>query len=158
LPTSLPTTLALDREALKKVEMDLAAQIGPVAAVVIRNAAKKSLTVAAVAEVVAREIEDEKERTSFLRKHAAGEKSTPTGPSPNSQTQVATQLAAERFDMKVLSKAEAALAQHIGPLARVVVKRAAMKARDEAELYLIIADQIEDKAERKAFIRKAIAS
>jgi hypothetical protein len=30
-----------------------------------------------------------------------------------------------------------------------------MKARGEAELYLLIADEIEDKDERKAFIRKA---
>jgi hypothetical protein len=37
----------------------------------------------------------------------------------------------------------------------VVVKRAAMKARDEAELYLLLADEIEDKDEKKAFIRKA---
>lgn len=39
----------------------------------------------------------------------------------------------------------------------MVVKRAAAKARDEAELYLLIADEIEDPAERKNFIRKAIS-
>ena len=39
----------------------------------------------------------------------------------------------------------------------VVVKRAAMKARDEAELYLLLADEIEDKEEKKAFIRKAVS-
>jgi hypothetical protein len=37
----------------------------------------------------------------------------------------------------------------------VMVKRAAMKARDEAELYLLLSDEIEDKEEKKAFIRKA---
>ena len=42
-----------------------------------------------------------------------------------------TALATTRFDAAVLTKAELALAQHLGPLARVVVKRAAMKARDE---------------------------
>jgi hypothetical protein len=36
-----------------------------------------------------------------------------------------------------------------------VVKRAAMKARDEAELYLLLADEIEDRDEKKAFIRQA---
>jgi hypothetical protein len=39
----------------------------------------------------------------------------------------------------------------------VVVKRAAAKARDEAELYLLISDEIKDPAERKAFVRKAVS-
>ena len=69
-----------------------------------------------------------------------------------------TALATTRFDAAVLTKAELALAQHLGPLARVVVKRAAMKARDEAEIYLLVADEIEDPAERKAFIRRAVAN
>jgi hypothetical protein len=33
-----------------------------------------------------------------------------------------------------------------------------MKARDEAELYLLIADEIEDPARKKAFIRRAISA
>ena len=59
--------------------------------------------------------------------------------------------------MEVLERAERRLAEHIGAVARVVVKRAAMKARDEAELYLLLADEIEDKEEKKAFIRKAVS-
>jgi hypothetical protein len=42
-------------------------------------------------------------------------------------------------------------------VARVVVNRAAKKARDEAELYLLVADEIEDKEEKKAFTRKAVS-
>jgi serine/threonine-protein kinase len=72
-------------------------------------------------------------------------------------TNVATALAASRFPVEVLERAERRLAEHIGAVARVVVKRAAMKARDEAELYLLLADEIEDKNDRKAFIRKAVS-
>ena len=49
------------------------------------------------------------------------------------------------------------LAQHIGAVAKIVVRRAAAKARDEPELYLMIADEIEDKDEKKRFIRKAMS-
>ncbi len=35
---------------------------------------------------------------------------------------------------------------------------AAAKARDAGELYLLIAEEIEDKDERKAFVRKAISA
>jgi hypothetical protein len=40
----------------------------------------------------------------------------------------------------------------------VLVKRAAMKARTEAELYLLLADEIADKEQKKAFIRKAVSA
>ena len=39
---------------------------------------------------------------------------------------------------------------------RVVVKHAAVKARDEAELYLLLAAEIEDAEERKAFSRAGL--
>ena len=32
-----------------------------------------------------------------------------------------------------------------------------MKARDESELYLLLADEIEDKDEKKAFLRRAVS-
>ena len=62
-----------------------------------------------------------------------------------------------RFDAAMLAKAEAELAKYIGAVARVVVRRAAAKARDEAQLYLLLADQIEDKEQKKAFVRKAMS-
>jgi serine/threonine-protein kinase len=65
---------------------------------------------------------------------------------------------ASNIDAQTLAKAEAALAKYIGAVAKVVVKRAAAKARDAGELYLLIAEEIEDKDERKAFVRKAISA
>ena len=62
------------------------------------------------------------------------------------------------IDAQTLAKAEAALANYIGAVAKVVVKRAAAKARDPGELYLLIAEEIEDQNERKTFIRKAISA
>jgi serine/threonine protein kinase len=62
-----------------------------------------------------------------------------------------------RLAQDVLKRAEERLAEYIGPVAGVVVKRAASKARDEAELYLMLADEIENKDEKKAFIRKAVS-
>ena len=83
----------------------------------------------------------------------------PASPPPGEdRTEVSTQLASARFDIAVLERAEKRLAQHIGAIARVIVKKAAMRARDEGELYLIIADEIEDQADRKAFIKKAISA
>ena len=162
-PTALAggfTGVVLDREVLKKVEVELTKHIGPIAPVVIRSAAKKALSISQLVEAVAKDIEDDALRGQFIKRFANADSSTPVSqPSrPSAPSQIPTALAAQRFEATVLSKAEAALSKHLGPLARVVVKRAAMKAGDESELYLLIADEIEDKSERKTFIRKAMAS
>lgn len=62
-----------------------------------------------------------------------------------------------RLPPDILRRAQQRLAEYIGPVATVVVKRAATRARDEAELYLMLADEIEDKDEKKAFIRQALS-
>ena len=84
--------------------------------------------------------------------------SKPPAPAASGPAVLPTALAASRFPQEVLDRATARLAEYIGALSRVVVKRAAIKARDEAELYLLIADEIEDPARKKAFIRRAISA
>jgi hypothetical protein len=149
------TGVVLDREQVKRVETDMARHIGPIAAVVVRNAAKKALSIPALAEAVAGEIADEKARAAFIRKFTTGE---PTTKPPAGATQkVSDASISQKFTAAVLQRAETMLAQHIGAIAKVVVKRAAAKARDESELYLLIADEIKDPTERKSFIRKAIS-
>jgi serine/threonine protein kinase len=162
--SSIPLNLTVDRDTLKKIEAELIGHIGPIAPVVIRSAAKKAASLADLVNAVAAEIPDDAARIKFIRRYAQGDASQPvsgrtadstrsTGPLTN----VATRLAEQRFDAKILNRAESMLAQHIGPLARVVVKRAALKARDASELYLLVADEIDDKDKRKAFIRMALS-
>ncbi|HYD55378.1 MAG TPA: protein kinase [Burkholderiales bacterium] len=149
-------TPAFDPVLLRKLEAELAAHLGPIAPVMVRNAAKKAKTQVELIPLLAAEIADDRARAAFEKKFVEVSKpasqpvSAPSGP-----TSVATVLAASRFPVEVLDRAESRLAEHIGAVARVVVKRAAMKARDEAELYLLIADEIDDREQKKAFIRKA---
>jgi len=154
-PTSAPPgSVVFDAGLLKWLETELAKHIGPISAVVVKEAAKKAVTVDVLCQMVAKEIIDEKERTAFIRKFSASEhtrpptRSFPTGPTRNPS--------APKFAEDTLRQAEASLAQYIGAIAKLVVKRAAAQARDEAELYLLIADEIKDVNERKAFIRKAV--
>ena len=66
---------------------------------------------------------------AFARKFALGDAPRPpsgaTRPSARQDVSVA-----QKFTAETLRKAETALAQHIGAIARIVVKRAAAKARD----------------------------
>jgi len=160
VPTSAPMTrppggMIFDAGLIKWLETELAKHIGPIATVVIKDAAKKAATVDALCQAVAKEIVDEKERALFVRKFSATEQTLPPSrPVPTGPAR--SQPAPPKFTDETLRQAEVALAQYIGAIAKLVVKRAAAQARDEAELYLLIADEIKDVNERKAFIRKAI--
>ncbi|MEO8441675.1 MAG: serine/threonine-protein kinase, partial [Betaproteobacteria bacterium] len=157
-PTSVP---AFDPETLKTLTAGLATHVGPIAAMVVRSSAKKAATLVELVGKVAAEIADDKTRAEFVKKHTPDDRSSPTGrpvhtvPSQSLPTQTAA--GPSRFDPATLAKAETELAKYLGAVARVVVRRAAAKARDEAELYLLLADQIEDKEQKKLFVRKAMS-
>ena len=184
-PLSSLSGTVFDRETLQAMEAALTPHIGPIAGSMIRAAAKKALTLSHLAELVSGDIDDEGARLAFVRKFAGSDRSAPTGNPTRSQapsqqpshppsqpagqppsrqiSQPASQSlsqpasAALRFDPALIAKVEAALAPHIGAMARVIAKRAAARARDEAELYLLAADEIEDADGKKAFLRKAIS-
>ncbi|HEV3008113.1 MAG TPA: serine/threonine-protein kinase [Burkholderiales bacterium] len=68
-----------------------------------------------------------------------------------------TKTVPQRFSKEVFERAVYLLSEHLGPVARVVVKRAVAKARDERELYLLLGDEIEDPEERKLFVRTGVS-
>ena len=156
-PTGVPE-VAFDPDTLRRIEGELANYIGPIAAVVVRSAAKKAYSVANLADIVSADIADPKERTAFTRKFSS-DRSTPTSvPTRTSATrQQSSQRGPSAIDPTTLARAESALAKYIGAVAKVVVKRAAARARDPGELYQLIAAEIEDKNERTTFIRKAMS-
>ena len=124
----------------------------------VRKAAKNNNSIEGVIKAVTGEIDDDEERSAFTQRLKESIRPPSSQALRGDRTEIATQLAATRFDIGILDRAEKRLAQHIGAIARVIVKKAAMKARDEGELYLIIADEIEDQNDRKAFIKKAISA
>jgi serine/threonine protein kinase len=155
-PPPAPAALAIDPTLLKDLETALAQHLGPIAAVVVKKAAKKAATQAELIPLLAAEIGDPATRLKFERRFSDASRPV-SQPLSQGMTNPPTELAAARFPLPVLERAERRLAEHIGAVARVVVKRAAMKAKDEAELYLLLADEIEDKDDKKAFIRKAVS-
>jgi len=158
LPVQARTTLAFDPALLKRLETALAQHAGPIAPVVVRNAAKKAKTQPELVQLVAVEIGDAAARAAFERAFSEASRPPSQPPSgPKTQLDPATAAAASRFPAEVLDKAERRLAEHMGGVARVLVKRAAMKARDERELYLLLADEIADKEAKKAFLRRTLS-
>jgi serine/threonine protein kinase len=163
-PASVPIQAVFEPTTLKRVEAELAAHLGPIAGVIVKHAAKKVATVPALAHLLAPEISDIKARAAFVRKFSSDNSMPPSQPGQGARTSPST-LASEkssasalqRFNAETLRRAEVELARYIGAVAKVVVKHAAQKARDENELYLLLGDEIADKAERKSFVRGGIS-
>lgn len=62
------------------------------------------------------------------------------------------------FSADDLAQAEARLGQHLGPMARVLVRRTARECADLASLYARLAEQVTDVAARQAFVQSLAAS
>jgi hypothetical protein len=155
--TSMPDADRFDADLLKRIETEAARVLGPIAPVIVRKAARKAATLPELCNAVAADIEDEKSRAAFLRKFANdGRTSPPTTHSPTQPRSMIPPSVSAKFSPDVLQCAEHELARHIGAIAGVVVRHAAAKARDEAELYLLVADEIQDPVEKKTFVRKAV--
>lgn len=139
-------------EVLQKISTALTKYIGPIAPTLVKSATKKSHSITALIAMVAEEIPDEKQRASFIKKLNIDDDSKPISFVSADQTSV------RQFGHEILERMEKQLAQHIGAVARIAVKRAAAKAIDENQLYLLIADEIEDTTARKLFMQNILAS
>jgi len=157
---SQPKPQAFEAAFLRELEGELAQHVGPVAPVMVRNAAKKAHSPAELVHLLAADITHDGVRNKFERRFAEASRpvSQPRSGATSRLTEPATAVAVSRFPAEVLDRAERRLSQYLGAVSRVLVKRAAMKARDESELYLLLADEIENPAEKKAFIRRAISA
>jgi len=156
---SAPQPQDFDFGFLQALEHELAQHVGPIAKVMVRQAAQQAQDSSALVQMLAADITHQGLRLKFERRFS--ELSRPvSGAQPTSAPRSAPSqpVSGGHFSAKTLEEAEARLSEYLGPVAKMIVKLAAAKARDESELYLLVADEIENPAEKKAFIRRAISS
>jgi serine/threonine-protein kinase len=149
-----PGTLFGAPAALERV---LAEFLGPFARHVVRKAVAGCTSVQELCRRLAAEIADPAERRAFLRAcaHELGAdalsdtarleiEAARTAPSPDRPA----------WDPALLDRARLELAAHVGPLARVIVERAAARARDLTELYSMLAAEITSERDRQTFLAR----
>jgi serine/threonine protein kinase len=134
----------------------LAAHIGPIADKLVRSQLRKGSSLEQIAATLAAEISDSRQRAAFVQKFVAPTTQRPSKPEPPAPLSASAPVS-QRFSQEELAKAETDLARYIGAVARVVVKRAATKARDIHELYTLLVEEIEDTDDRRSFMRTAIS-
>lgn len=147
--------LSIPAEMLKQIESSLTKYLGPFSKVAVRDSLGTSKTLNEFYQSLAEQIGDEEQRNIFLArvaalKPASGTDAVPT-PAPSATAKGAAQTRAV-FTPDVLATAEKRLASYVGPLAKLLIKEAAGSTGTIRELYTKLAANIDDAAERKAFL------
>jgi serine/threonine-protein kinase len=144
--TSAPApTSAIPQSELARVESKLVRVLGPIARRLVSDAGRLYSTVPEMCRKLAEQIPEPREREAFLKSCLEDTRAAQTP----SATAVPTSQA---WDAAVLDGLAKALAPYIGPIAKVVVKNAARKARSPEELYDALAAEIPSDADRRRFL------
>jgi len=140
--------LDLDGSTISAIEKQRARYVGPIAGYLVRNAARGSDSVEALRKTLASATDKAENRALFSGEVWASLSQ------PGIRTETA--MAAPTLDEADLEQARQALTHHLGPVARVLVKRSAVGCGDAAELWRRLAEHIDQPKERGEFMRQTV--
>jgi serine/threonine-protein kinase len=157
-PSVLPALAgALPAATLAEIEASLARAVGPLARQLVRRAAERAHTLEEFQAALAAQVPRGTERDAFLqriRRLDAGAAATipprTAGTGTHGTRPPGTGVV---FDPALLQRCEQQMSQHVGPLAKVLIRRAANDSGNLAELVDKLAAQIDDDDERRAFLK-----
>ena len=151
---------------LTAVEKHLATFLGPIAGMIARRAASNAKDPAELFTLLASTLQVETDRQAFLarknellngltqplRRTSAAEKPAParTAVQPS-----AVGSAPAELNPAAVRHASDLLARYLGPVSRVLTERAAQRADSLRALYCLLAEHLNDPAERARFLREA---
>ncbi|MCC6588170.1 MAG: serine/threonine protein kinase [Bryobacterales bacterium] len=151
--TVAPPVIQFDAAALAQIEKALAQSLGPIASQVVKRELRKAASLPQLCELLAVEVPGDGDRRTFLKACAAilppeqgTELVTPT-PKPLTHT------AAKAWDAATLEAVRKHFAVYVGPLAKVMVTRAAAQCKTVDELYARLLPEVASASDREAFLK-----
>jgi serine/threonine-protein kinase len=140
----------LDADTLQALEHKLTGYVGPIARILVRTTAGRSRSVGDLCSQLALSITDSAERERFRRDMELLLRSR----SPVAAGTPQRSDSSVRLPEHELERVQEALTQFVGPIARVLVRRATADASSVEALWLSLSNHIESPAERSAFLRQ----
>src|SRR5262245_27198593 len=155
----VPAERQLDAETLQALEQKLAGHVGPIARILVRTTAGRSRSIGDLCAQLALSITDEAEREQFRREVEAllrpPHPSHPRSPATTGPPSLGSHGASPGgLPEQELERVQEALAQYVGPIARVLVRRASAGTSSIEALWLSLANHIDSPAERAEFLRR----
>jgi tRNA A-37 threonylcarbamoyl transferase component Bud32 len=154
-PAATPEPRAtVDDATLDTIERRLARHIGPIARHLVRDAARRANSIEELCETVSRNIAAPADRQRFLAESMDGSLSPGGMTSMRSSVRVPAATGAG-FSPEQIERVERALTKALGPIAKVLVKRALPGVASEAALWEKLATHIQRVPDREAFLRQS---
>jgi serine/threonine-protein kinase len=163
-PTPAKTTQpppGWDPAVLKSVEGHLARFVGPVAKVMVKRAGLQTTELDALYGILAENLVTDAERKGFLATRAQVSGAPPPKAQPGARTGtveastlLAARLAGAQLTPELVAAATQKLTAHVGPIAKVVVKKAALQATTAQQFYTLLADSLPTESERVRFLEE----
>ena len=154
--TQLAPPTGWDPQALSRIERALASHVGPMAKLMVRDAARHCADLGSLATAVSQHIAEEGQRARFLDQvdpRPAGTHASAARPQAT-QTGTPAPAASQPLTDDFRARALQALSRQLGPIAKVVVKRAAERAgSDQARFVQALVDGV-DGVDRSALERE----
>jgi serine/threonine-protein kinase len=142
---------APDAATLATIERRLAQHIGPIAGRLLRQAQRQAASLDELCERLADNIDAAPERTEFLRDVRAVLRDR-AGAAPDAGERTGGDSPAASLGAAELEALRAELVRYLGPIAAVLIRRAAPGARSLTELRIRVAEQIDDPQDRARFL------
>lgn len=144
--------VAWSREQLAEIERQLLPLVGPMARILVRDAAATTASRQELYQLLASHLQTPEERKRFL---TAGGATGPALTPARAATGPRSVLAARPVTPEGTQLACKLLARYIGPIATLITRKAAQGATDEAQLYALLAEKVADERERERFLLEA---
>jgi serine/threonine-protein kinase len=147
---------AWSREQLAEIERHLTAFMGPVARVLVQNAAGTTASRQELYQLLANRLDTPDERRRFLQAGGEYASTSPGDPPPRATNAILfSNIVGRPLTSESMQRATVLLARYLGPIAGLLARKAAQTATDEAQLYAILAEKVTDTRERERFIKDA---
>ena len=154
--TSLPPPTGWDASLLKQVEVELARHVGPVAKVLVRRAAREHHDLNSLVAAVSSSIDGVSEREAFSLA-LTGQRTVTLVTTGHTRATAPSgaQGTGPALTAQDLERATQLLTTYIGPIAKVVAKRAAGDGISRSEFFSKVAQSLDSEAQRERFLREA---
>jgi serine/threonine protein kinase len=143
--TTLGLTGRFERMALETIERRLAHYVGPIARHLVQSAIRKADSVEALCASLASNIAEASERDSFQTAALMQLRVAPASVVPNAAPSLT-------FSDEQLQRIQKDLAQFIGPVAKLLVKRNSSAATSIADLRQRLSLHLDRESDRRAFL------
>ena len=144
------------REQLAEIERQLMTIMGPVARVLVQDAAATTASRQELYQLLANRLETPEERRRFLQAGGEYVSADASEPPPRATNAIVfANVVGRPLTSEATQRATLLLARYLGPIAGILARKAAQTAVDEAQLYAMLAEKVSDAAERERFIKEA---